>query len=82
MKQPVVGETYDYELYTHCGIEFTNFGGRWWRAVNPVPPAPYSGAQNTTSGRMTLVEADLARFTWAAGSADFTPHPGLPRPCA
>lgn len=28
-----VGETYDYVLYTHCGIEWARIDGVWWQAI-------------------------------------------------
>jgi len=62
--------SYPFDLYTHCGIEFTMFGGREWRAVTPQPepdriPGPdgivtYTGY---TAGRMLLVNEGLLRFT-------------------
>lgn len=30
-----VGKTYDYVLYTHCGIEWARLDGVWWHA-NPL----------------------------------------------
>ncbi len=67
---PEVGAAYPFDLYTHCGIRWTSFGGREWRAVEPAPePADvpdddgmvsYDGY---TSGTMTLLDEDLLRFT-------------------
>ena len=31
-----VGETVDFSMYTHCGVESTNFNGRVWNAVQPL----------------------------------------------
>jgi hypothetical protein len=31
------GMAYPFELFTHCGIEFANFGGRTWQADSPRP---------------------------------------------
>lgn len=33
---PAVGETVEFFLYTHCGVESLRFGGRWWHAAEPL----------------------------------------------
>lgn len=47
-----VGESYDYVLYTHCGVEWARIDGVWWRTTplddgNANPPDgwgnPYDG---------------------------------------
>jgi len=56
-------------LLTHCGISSTEYAGRWWVAVSPLP-APQLRADVTgivtsdgyTDGTMTLVNDDLLRF--------------------
>jgi hypothetical protein len=67
---PETGVAYSFDLYTHCGIRWTTFGGRDWRAVQPAPepkalPGPdgVSTVDFYTGGTMTLVDEDLLRFT-------------------
>ena len=33
---PPVGESVEFFLYTHCGIEDLRLDGRWWHAVQPL----------------------------------------------
>jgi hypothetical protein len=33
---PSIGQTYRYNLYTHCGVQFATFGHRQWRASTPL----------------------------------------------
>lgn len=72
---PQVGVGYPFDLYTHCGIDFTRFGGRYWQAAAPLPePSPLPDAQGVTtytgyvSGVMTLVDQQTARFVVTDGS--------------
>jgi hypothetical protein len=67
---PEVGVAYPFDLHTHCGIRWTSFGGREWRAVEPAPePADGPDDDGTVSydgytiGTMTLLDEDLLRFT-------------------
>jgi hypothetical protein len=61
-----VGKGYPFQLYTHCGIEFDGFSGRWWRAIKPLndgqggPPMGWGDPHET--GTMTLVKPDEAMF--------------------
>jgi hypothetical protein len=58
-----------FSLLTHCGISSTEYAGRWWVAVTPLPE-PLLRADVTgivthdghTDGTMTLVDDDLLRF--------------------
>jgi hypothetical protein len=76
----VIGTFYPYELYTHCGIIWAYFDGRWWQA-DPVlseghsnPPRGWGNPQD--SGHMALLKNDHARFRSANGFlADFKPLP-------
>jgi hypothetical protein len=60
---------YPFDLYTHCGIQYAQFGGRRWEASpsRPEPPAR-AGTDGVTrytrytAGTMTLVGTDIARF--------------------
>jgi hypothetical protein len=78
---PVIGVAYPFELFTHCGIRWADFGGRSWAAVHPTSQ-PYPGGHNTTAGTMTLVSADVARFDYAEGTAEFIPAVVEPALCA
>ena len=35
-----VGETVDFSMYTHCGVESTPINGRVWNAVDPLYASP------------------------------------------
>jgi hypothetical protein len=62
---PSIGVPYPYDLYVHCGIKYTRFGGRWWHAAPERPgpqPAMAYGGNPYTRGTMTLVSVDEARF--------------------
>ena len=65
------GKPYNYQLYTHCGIRWAYFDGRWWKA-SPVlddgsrnPPRGWGNPFDI--GSMVLSADDRARFTSAAG---------------
>jgi hypothetical protein len=79
---PDIGVAYEYHLYVHCGVRAARFGGRWWQAVSPSDERHTDGGPGYLAGSMTLVQPDLARFAWAGCSADFTPAPIEPTPCA
>ncbi len=60
-----VDETYEYTLYTHCGIEWTRIDGVWWRATMPLsdgnanpPPGwgnPYDKGEMEIADRSTSI---------------------------
>ncbi|HWH00905.1 MAG TPA: hypothetical protein VNV66_16685 [Pilimelia sp.] len=67
--RPEQGVPYPFDLYTHCGINVTRFGGRWWQAERPAKePSPLAGPEGVvsytgyTAGAMTLVAPERARF--------------------
>lgn len=67
--QAAVGTPYPFDLYTHCGGEYTTFAGRTWQTDDPpgnlLPRADAAGTTKITGfvyGTMTLVEADRAQF--------------------
>lgn len=78
---PRLGETYEYELYTHCGLYAVKFDDRWWKANTPTSGQPLSPGSGTTSGEITLVREDLLRFTSEDGSGEFSPATSEPPPC-
>lgn len=67
-----VGETYDYTLYTHCGIEWTPIDGVWWQASAPLndgsgnPPSGWGNPYD--KGEMDIVDA--ARAIYRGGPSD------------
>lgn len=67
--EPQLGVAYPFDLYTHCGVEFARFGGRWWQASPARPePRPRAAGDGTTAytgytaGTMSLVGTEAARF--------------------
>ena len=64
-----VGETVAFSMYTHCGVESTQFNGRVWNAVEPLyasperlgPPLGWGNPEQ--DGRLTLESSDRAVFT-------------------
>jgi hypothetical protein len=92
---PQLGVAYPYDLYTHCGIRYAQFGGRWWEVSPPrAEPAARAGADGVTrytgytAGTMTLVGTDVARFVVDVRHAapddpvvTFFPASGQPPPC-
>lgn len=61
------GQSYPYRLYTHCGVDFIAFSGRWWRAEQALSDGngnPPAGWGNPFQEGTMLVEApDKAVFT-------------------
>ncbi|MFF3614628.1 hypothetical protein [Streptomyces sp. NPDC002580] len=87
--KPVQHKAYPYDLYTHCGIKWTRFGGRWWvldtvfpgvEQVRGEQPSQYT---QTLAGYMTLIGPDTANFD-AAGmpTLQFVPAEKNPPGCA
>ena len=70
---------YPYILYTHCGVLWTYFNGRWWEASPPLVDSagpPRGWGNPFDSGTMKLVSESLARFTGGSGqTAEFKPQP-------
>jgi hypothetical protein len=60
-----------YSLYTHCGIEEANVGGRWYRAEKPLsdgngnPPAGWGNPYQ--AGRIRVAGSDRVEFRDDAG---------------
>lgn len=60
------GETYDYVLYTHCGIMWTRIDGVWWE-TQPLddgsgnPPPGWSNPFD--AGRLKMLDDDTAIFS-------------------
>lgn len=86
--KPVQHKPYPYDLYTHCGIKWARFGGRWWVLDTVFPgveqvrgkrPSRYT---QTLAGYMTLIGPDTANFD-AAGmpTLQFVPARKNPPGC-
>ncbi|GHB62667.1 hypothetical protein [Streptomyces umbrinus] len=87
--KPKQHKPYPYDIYTHCGIKWVNFGGRWWvlDSVFPGPEQvkgePPSQDTQRLAGYMTLIGPDTANFD-AAGmpTMQFVPSEDEPPGCA
>jgi hypothetical protein len=70
---PVQHRAYPYEIYTHCGIKWVEFGRRWWVLDSVHPGAEQVRGERrwqngeTLAGYMTLTGPDTANFD-AAGT--------------
>lgn len=65
-----VGASYDYVLYTHCGIEWAPIDGVWWR-TDPLgvgeasPPEGWGNPHD--AGTLTVDGGDTATYTSDTG---------------
>jgi hypothetical protein len=80
-----IGETYDYKLYTHCGIHWTSIDGDWWE---PSPgeekaEAPEGWGNPFEVGKMTVIDRQSATFDGPNGDVQFKrpSEPIDPVPC-
>ncbi|MCJ0873539.1 hypothetical protein [Streptomyces sp. AP-93] len=83
---PALGVPYAHTLYVHCGIRYTKFGGRWWRAEPEVPEEALDAALRAnpyTAGTMVLVSEVEARFVRSGPdlAVTFRPLAVEPPPC-
>jgi hypothetical protein len=74
-----------YALYTHCGIDEANIGGRWFEADHPLsdgngnPPAGWGNPDQP--GTITMLSATTAEFRDSLGHVvRFHLVPGATRP--
>jgi hypothetical protein len=75
-----VSEPYAFSLYTHCGVRWAYFDGRYWEAAPPLDDdsgnPPRSWGNPYDNGTMELVSESLARYTNGVGqTAEFKPLP-------
>lgn len=61
-----VGESYDYVLYTHCGIEWARIDGVWWRTAplddgNANPPTGWGNPYD--AGELLVVDDTTAVYS-------------------
>ncbi len=59
-----------FDLYVHCGVEWLQFRGRWWRTDpladgNGNPPAGWGNPYD--NGQLTIVGLDTAEYTSSVG---------------
>ena len=71
---------YPHILFTHCGVLWTYFNGRWWEASPPLVDGdgnlPRGWGNPTDTGTIEMVSEGLARFTGGSGqTAEFKPLP-------
>ncbi|MFN2470436.1 MAG: hypothetical protein ABR583_05500 [Gaiellaceae bacterium] len=78
------GARYEFTLYTHCGIEYARFDGRWWLADPPLDDGshnpPRGWGNPSQPGTMELVAPDRAKFRAEELSATFRPAPASYEP--
>ncbi|MFE5212660.1 hypothetical protein [Streptomyces sp. NPDC056600] len=88
-QKPEQHRPYPYDIDTHCGIKWVEFGGRWWvldsvfPGVEQVKGEPPSPQGRMLAGYMTLIGPDTADFD-AVGmpTMQFVPADDRPPGCA
>jgi hypothetical protein len=76
-----VGVSYETTLNTLCGVHYTYFDRRWWKASPPLDDgngnAPPGWSDEQQDGKIKLVSEKLLRFHDDAGHvAVFRPYHG------
>lgn len=64
------GETYNYVLYTHCGVEWAPIDGVWWQTdpLGVAEASPPDGWGNPfDAGSLTVTGDDTATYTSDTG---------------
>jgi hypothetical protein len=66
----VVDEVYEYDLYTHCGIEWARIDGVWWQTDllddgNRNPPDGWDNPFDT--GQLVILDHDTAEYKGGPG---------------
>ncbi|MFF7946172.1 hypothetical protein [Streptomyces griseorubiginosus] len=87
--KPKLHKPYPYDIYTHCGVKWVRFGGRWWvldtvfPGTGQVKGEPPTQDRQLLAGYMTLIDANTADFD-AAGmpTMQFVPTGKTPPGCA
>lgn len=87
--EPEQHTPYPYDIYTHCGIKWVKFGGRWWvldsvfTGAEQVRGEPAARDGQRIAGYMTLIGPETANFD-AAGmpTMQFVPTGKEPPGCA
>ena len=79
-----VGKKYRFTLYTHCGIEFARFDGRWWHTAPLIDRGnpPRGWGNPSQRGKLMLLDEDRAEFRGDNGKKlTFTPANEQPPMC-
>lgn len=68
----VVGKTYDYVMYVHCGVRWMRIDGVWWETAplddgNANPPEGWGNPFD--AGTLTVIDETTAEYT---GGPDVT----------
>jgi hypothetical protein len=79
-----VGNSYGYQLYTHCGVHWARIDGRFWETFplndgNANPPDGWGNPYQ--AGKIVLESTDSARFEGAGHELQFVPSAGEPPMC-
>ncbi len=64
-QQLIEGQSYEYQLYGHCGIDWIKLSGSWWRAATPINE---SGAPSLIRGTIVLQSDGTL---WFRGEGNF-----------
>jgi len=70
-----IDQTYEYDLYVHCGVEWARIDGDWWQTspLNDGNQNPPEGWENPLhSGELVLTDDTSATFTGPDGPIEFT----------
>lgn len=76
---PPLGESVEFFLYTHCGVESLRLNGRWWHAVPPlygedgVGSSPERWGDPYEKGQLTLHSRQRATFEAEGTHVVFVP---------
>ena len=76
---PPVGESVEFSLYTHCGIESLRLDGRWWHAVQPLygedgtGSSPEGWGDPYQKGELTLDSGQHVTFEARGTQVAFVP---------
>lgn len=74
-----VGESVEFSIHTHCGVESARINGRVWNAVDPLYSSPeklgppVGWGNPTQSGTLTLQAPDRAVFAALGQQVVLTP---------
>src|SRR5262245_7888639 len=74
-----------YQLLTHCGIDWAQIDGRWWRAETPLsdgsgnPPPGWDGPYQ--HGELVFRDASTVVFESRAGNVTLHPTDQTPPGC-
>lgn len=76
---PEVGDSVEFYLYTHCGVESLRLGGRWWHAVEPLygnngpGDSPEGWGDPYEKGRLVLESEERVTFEAEGTKVAFVP---------